>query len=127
MGSPTAEQIGLIGTNWSKGWVIENNTIQYSTCSGITLGKHGDEFDNTKDYRRAILIAVEKFGWNRENIGRHLIRNNHIQHCGQAGIVGSLGARSRRFAAMKSTRFGKTMNTVGVKQLASSCTAPWTP
>lgn len=89
---PTAEQIGLIGTNWSKGWVIENNTIQYSTCTGITLGKHGDEFDNTKEYRRAILIAVEKFGWNRENIGHHLIRNNHIQHCGQAGIVGSLGS-----------------------------------
>ncbi len=88
---PTAEQIGLIGTNWSKGWIIENNTIQYSTCTGITLGKHGDEFDNTKDYRRAIPIAVEKFGWNRKNIGHHLIRNNHIQHCGQAGIVGSLG------------------------------------
>ncbi|NBR49092.1 carbohydrate-binding protein [bacterium] len=89
---PTAEQIGLIGTNWSKGWIIENNTIQYSTCTGITLGKHGDEFDNTKDFRRAIPIAVEKFGWNRENIGHHLIRNNHIQHCGQAGIVGSLGS-----------------------------------
>ncbi len=89
---PTAEQIGLIGTNWSKGWIIENNTIQYSTCTGITLGKHGDEFDNTKEYRRAIPIAVEKFGWNRENIGHHLIRNNHIQHCGQAGIVGSMGS-----------------------------------
>jgi hypothetical protein len=89
---PTAEQIGLIGTNWSKGWIIENNTIQYSTCTGITLGKHGDEFDNTKDFRRAIPIAVEKFGWNRKNIGHHLIRNNHIQHCGQAGIVGSLGS-----------------------------------
>ena len=24
---PTAEQIGLIGTNWSKGWIIENNVI----------------------------------------------------------------------------------------------------
>jgi alpha-N-arabinofuranosidase len=88
---PTAEQIGLIGTNWSKGWIIENNTIQYSTCTGVTLGKHGDEFDNTKDYRRAIPIAVEKFGWKRGNIGHHLVRNNHIQHCGQAGIVGSLG------------------------------------
>ena len=22
---PTAEQIGLIGTHWSKGWIIENN------------------------------------------------------------------------------------------------------
>jgi len=46
---PTAEQIGLIGTNWSKGWIIENNIIRNSKCSGITLGKHGDEFDNTSE------------------------------------------------------------------------------
>jgi len=30
---PTAEQIGLIGTHWSRGWVIESNTIRYSACS----------------------------------------------------------------------------------------------
>ncbi len=36
---PTAEQIGLIGTHWSKGWIIEHNTISYSICSGIALGK----------------------------------------------------------------------------------------
>ena len=46
---PTAEQVGLIGTNWSKGWIIENNIISDSKCSGITLGKHGDEFDNTSE------------------------------------------------------------------------------
>jgi len=44
---PTAEQIGLIGTHWSKGWIIEDNTIRYSVSTCITLGKHGDEFDNT--------------------------------------------------------------------------------
>jgi alpha-L-arabinofuranosidase len=27
---PTAEQVGLIGTNWSKGWIIENNTVSDS-------------------------------------------------------------------------------------------------
>jgi alpha-L-arabinofuranosidase len=25
---PTAEQIGLIGTHWSKGWIIEDNVHQ---------------------------------------------------------------------------------------------------
>jgi len=40
---PTAEQVGLIGTHWSKGWIIENNTISHSRCVGITLGKYGDE------------------------------------------------------------------------------------
>jgi len=92
---PTAEQIGLIGTHWSKGWVIENNTIRYSICSGITLGKYGDEFDNkarnsTKGYVETIERAL-KNGWSKENIGHHLIHNNHISHCEQAGIVGSLG------------------------------------
>ena len=36
---PSAEQPGLIGTRWGKGWIIENNTIRYSRCSGIALGR----------------------------------------------------------------------------------------
>jgi len=92
---PTAEQIGLIGTHWSKGWIIENNTIRYSTCVGITLGKHGDEFDNTsansaEGYVKTIERGLAR-GWSKENIGHHIVRNNHISHCEQAGIVGSLG------------------------------------
>ena len=31
-------------------------------------------------------------GWNKETIGHHVVRNNTISHCEQAGIVGSLGA-----------------------------------
>ncbi len=92
---PTAEQIGLIGTNWSKGWIIENNTIRYSTCTGITLGKYGDEWDNRAEsafgYNQTIERALEN-GWSKENIGHHIVRNNHIRQCGQAGIVGSMGA-----------------------------------
>ena len=37
--APTAEQIGMIGPHWSKGWIIENNVISDSKCSGISLGK----------------------------------------------------------------------------------------
>ena len=44
---PTAEQAGLIGTHWSKGWIIEDNNVSYSVCSGISLGKYGDQWDNT--------------------------------------------------------------------------------
>ena len=93
---PTAEQIGLIGTHWSKGWVIENNRIRHSACTGVTLGKHGDEFDNTSQnsaegYVETIERALKR-GWSKENIGHHLVCNNHISHCGQAGIVGSMGA-----------------------------------
>ncbi|MBW6537668.1 MAG: right-handed parallel beta-helix repeat-containing protein [Mariniphaga sp.] len=93
---PTAEQIGLIGTNWSKGWIIENNSISDSKCSGITLGKHGDEFDNTSEnsaegYVETIHRAIKK-GWSKENIGSHIVRNNTIFNCEQTGICGSLGA-----------------------------------
>ncbi|MEN6335161.1 MAG: carbohydrate-binding protein, partial [Phycisphaerales bacterium] len=93
---PTAEQIGLIGTNWSKGWIIEDNDVRYSICTGITLGKHGDQFDNTSaDTAEGYVKTIEralKNGWSKENIGHHVVRNNHISNCEQSGIVGSLGA-----------------------------------
>lgn len=93
---PTAEQIGLIGTHWSKGWVIEKNVISHSVCSGIALGKYGDEWDNTsantaEGYVKTIERALEN-GWNKETIGGHIVRDNTISHCEQAGIVGSMGA-----------------------------------
>lgn len=92
---PTAEQIGLIGTHWSKGWIIENNTVRYSICSGISLGKYGDQWDNTSaDTAEGYVKTIERalaHGWSKENIGHHIVRNNTVSHCEQAGIVGSLG------------------------------------
>ncbi len=93
---PTAEQVGLIGTHWSKGWIIENCDVRYSTCVGITLGKYGDQWDNTsantaEGYVKTIERALAN-GWNKETIGHHIVRNNRISHCEQAGLVGSLGA-----------------------------------
>ena len=76
---PTAEQVGLIGTHWSKGWVIEDNTIRYSTCTGVTLGKHGDEFDNTSQNSATGYVETIKrglaAGWSKENIGHHVVLN----------------------------------------------------
>lgn len=93
---PTAEQFGVIGTHWSKGWIIENNVVRYSKCVGIALGKYGDEWDNTsansaEGYVKTIERAIAH-GWNKETIGHHIVRNNTISDCEQAGIVGSLGA-----------------------------------
>ena len=94
---PTAEQIALIGTHWSKGWIIESNTVSHSICSGIALGKHGDQFDNTsansaEGYVKTIERAhAHPIAWTKENIGHHIVRNNTISHCEQTGIVGSLG------------------------------------
>jgi alpha-L-arabinofuranosidase len=111
---PTAEQFGLIGTHWSKGWIIENNDIRYSTCVGIALGKYGDQWDNTSQntaqgYVKTIERAL-KNGWSKENIGHHVVRNNHISHCEQAGIVGSLGA-------VFSTITGNDIHDIHVRQL----------
>ncbi|WP_293709855.1 right-handed parallel beta-helix repeat-containing protein [uncultured Parabacteroides sp.] len=92
---PTAEQIGLIGTHWSKGWVIEDNKVSHSKCVGITLGKYGDEWDNKSESAEAFVRTTERAlenNWDRDHIGSHIIRNNQISYCGQAGIAGSLGA-----------------------------------
>lgn len=81
---PTAEQIGLIGTHWSVGWIIENNEISYSICSGIALGKYGDEYDNRAATLEGYIGTVKRVlehGWSRETIGSHIVRNNHIHHC----------------------------------------------
>ena len=98
--APTAEQIGLIGTHWSKGWIIENNIISDSKCTGITLGKDRKSGHNVcvnnpgKDgailYNEVIVRAL-KGGWSKEKIGGHVVRNNTIFNCEQAGICGSLG------------------------------------
>lgn len=93
---PTAEQIGLIGAHWSKGWIIEDNVVRFSICSGISLGKYGDQWDNTSaDTAEGYVKTVERAladGWSKDRIGHHIVRNNTISECGQAGIVGSLGA-----------------------------------
>jgi alpha-L-arabinofuranosidase len=94
---PTTEQIGLIGTNWSKGWTIENNTITHSRCSGVTLGKYFDREDGLNRYGynahfQTVKRVLADGSWTPENVGSHIVRNNHIAYCEQTGIVGSHGA-----------------------------------
>ncbi len=113
---PTAEQIGLIGTHWSKGWIIENNVVRHSICSGIALGKYGDQYDNTsantaEGYVKTIERALQA-GWSGEQIGHHIVRNNTISHCEQTGIVGSLGPA---FSAVT----GNTIHDIHVRELFS--------
>jgi alpha-N-arabinofuranosidase len=113
---PTAEQMGLIGTHWSRGWIIENNVVQYSKCVGIALGKYGDEFDNkntesAEGYVGTIRRALA-FGWNKGTVGGHIVRNNHIAYCEQAGIVGSMGCS---FSMIQ----GNTIHDIHVRQLFS--------
>jgi alpha-N-arabinofuranosidase len=111
---PTAGQKGLIGTHWSKGWIIENNIVSHSVCCGISLGKYGDQWDNTSEnsaegYVKTIERALES-GWSSERIGHHVVRNNTISYCEQAGIVGSLGP-------VFSIVTGNTIHDIHVRQL----------
>ena len=43
---PTADQPGLLGAHWSKGWIIENNSLHDAKCSGISLGKEASTGHN---------------------------------------------------------------------------------
>jgi len=99
--APTAEQIGMIATNWNKGWIIENNVISDSKCSGITLGKErgtghnvwsaDQSLDGSLHYIEVTFRTLRN-GWSKENIGSHIVRNNEIFNCEQTGMCGSMGA-----------------------------------
>jgi hypothetical protein len=99
--APTAEQVGMVATHWNKGWIIENNIIHDTKCSGITLGKERGTGQNVWSANPSIggathyievIFRTLYHGWNKENIGSHIVRNNEIYNCEQAGICGSMGA-----------------------------------
>ena len=78
---PTAEQIGLIGTHWSKGWIIENNVISHSICSGIALGKYGDQWDNTSaNTAEGYVKTIERALPERLEQGNHRPPHRPQQH-----------------------------------------------
>ena len=98
---PTAFQSGLIGPHWSKGWIIEDNVIHDSRCSGISLGKEistgqnpwtNDKVKHGTQCQREVVFNALQIGWSKENIGSHIVRNNTIYDCEQTGICGHLGA-----------------------------------
>lgn len=97
---PTADQPALIGPNWAKGWVIEDNVIHDAKCSGISLGKERSTGHNYATVRRdkpgyqyqlESVFSARAIGWDREHVGSHVVRRNEIYDCGQNGIVGHLG------------------------------------
>ena len=100
-GAPTAHQVGMVAANWNRGWIIENNRIHDTKCSGITLGRDYVSGHNTwsenpaKDgllhYIEATFRALER-GWSREKVGSHTVRGNEIYNCEQTAMCGSFGA-----------------------------------
>src|SRR4051794_1380608 len=97
---PTADQPGLIGPNWAKGWIIEDNVIHDAKCSAVSLGKEASTGHNYAtlrgdkpgyQYQLESVFAARQIGWDREHVGSHVVRRNTIHDCGQNGIVGHLG------------------------------------
>jgi hypothetical protein len=97
---PTADQTGLIGPNWAKGWIIEDNVIHDAKCSAVSLGKEASTGDNYAtlrgdkpghQYQIEAVFAARQIGWDREHVGSHVVARNVIFDCGQNGIVGHLG------------------------------------
>ncbi|MHB1063318.1 MAG: right-handed parallel beta-helix repeat-containing protein [Georgenia sp.] len=97
---PTADQPGLIGPNWAKGWIIEDNVIHDAKCSAISLGKEASTGHNYASercdkpgyqYQLESVFSARQIGWDAEHIGSHVVRRNTIFDCGQNGIVGHLG------------------------------------
>ncbi len=97
---PTADQPGLIGPNWAKGWIIEDNVIHDAKCSAVSLGKEASTGDNYAtlrgdkpgyQYQLESVFAARQIGWDREHVGSHVVRRNTIFDCGQNAIVGHLG------------------------------------
>jgi len=100
-GPPTSAQIGIVGPYWATGWVIEDNIVHGSTCAGIVLGAPswtGENWSSERNdkpgyqYQLEGVFLARQMGWNKEHVGSHIVRRNKVFDCGQAGIVGNLGA-----------------------------------
>lgn len=102
---PTAEQRGMIGPNWAKGWIIEDNILHDSKCNAVSLGKEASTGNNYAwrfgrksghCHQLEAVFSGLRAGWSRDNIGSHIVRNNEIYDCGQTGIVGHMGCAFSR-------------------------------
>lgn len=71
-----AFQHALIGTYYGKHWTIQNNTITDARCVAVVCGNDPSHQDE---------------GFDIQATGHHLVRNNLISRCGEAGIHGFKG------------------------------------
>ena len=70
-----ALQSGAVGPRMGKGWIIQNCEITDVRTVGVILGQSpGADYGNI------------------DSFGSHVVRNNIIRRCGQAGIAGKRGA-----------------------------------
>ncbi|MFI3237363.1 MAG: right-handed parallel beta-helix repeat-containing protein [Lachnospiraceae bacterium] len=114
---PTGDQVGMLGANWSKGWIIEDNVFHDAKCSAVSIGKEGstgtqDSFRTKQksgyEYQLEAVFRGLQIGWNKEKVGSHIVRNNVMYDCGQNGIVGHMGCAYSKI-------YGNHIYNIGVK------------
>jgi hypothetical protein len=66
---PTVEQEGAVGANGGNHWIIEDNIVLYAKAVCISIGMPSGPADEADS-------------------GHHVVRNNVIMRCGQAGVAG---------------------------------------
>lgn len=102
---PTSAQWGMLGPNWSYGWIVEDNVLHDAKFSAVSLGKEISTGDNEwarterktgYQYQLETVFKALRIGWRRGLVGSHIVRNNEIYNCGQNGIVGHMGCAFSR-------------------------------
>lgn len=115
---PTAEQFGMLGAHWSKGWLIEGNILHDAKCSAVSLGKNATIGDNLAakgkrksgyQYQIENVFKAKEFGWTKDKVGSHIVRNNTIYDSGQNGIVGHMGCAFSEI-------YGNHIYNIGIKE-----------
>jgi hypothetical protein len=87
---PIHSQQGIITAFAGRGWVIEGCTISDSACSGIALATGPETWYNPQSATQDPNGTIPDF----EASGHHVVRNNTIERCGQAGIIGMINSHS---------------------------------
>ncbi|MCC5931518.1 MAG: right-handed parallel beta-helix repeat-containing protein [Cyclobacteriaceae bacterium] len=86
---PDQLQKGAIGTRFGYGWIIKNCRISDVKNVAISIGAVKDYHWDREYYSKP--ISDGQYLPDIDSFGHHLIINNSIVRCGQAGIVGTWG------------------------------------
>ncbi|HEY4149944.1 MAG TPA: right-handed parallel beta-helix repeat-containing protein [Chitinophagaceae bacterium] len=79
-------QPGAISTNGGSHWLIQNCILHDCKSVAISIGQTGHDYPTASPTKP----AYSDLSQDTARVGHHIIRHNHIFHCGQAGIFGLL-------------------------------------
>lgn len=132
---PTADQPGLIGPNWAKGWVIEDCDIHDAKCSAVSLGKENSSGHNWAterldkpgyQYQLEAVYSAFTSGGRRTSSARTWCVATTFTTVARTPWWGTWGACSPRSRTTTSTTSRPSTSSTATRSRVSSCTRPWT-